>query len=261
MSRIKLGICLNSLGLPFRRALVEAQKLGVAGVQLAARGDFMPDKLSQTGRRELRNILRAHNLELTALLCPLRHGLDTAENLQPRIEHVQKVLSLSFDLGPRKVIVEAGQIPEKEDDPRRAMLVESLRALSGHGDRSGTMLALETGCESGQVLAKFLNSFDTGSLGVNYDPANLLMNGLDAYQSGRDLAGKIIHAHAKDARSAGASRSGQEVPLGHGDLDWMQLAALFEEIAYHGWLVVEREAGENRVADVANGVGFLRRFV
>ena len=261
MSRVKLGICLNSLGVPFRRGLAEAQRLAVPGVQLAARGDFSPDQLTQTGRRELRNVLRAHNLELSAILCPLRQRLDTAENLEPRIEHVKKVMTLSFDLGPRRVIVEAGQIPEKEDDPRRAFLSESLQALANHGDRTGTILALETGRETGSALAKFLERFDTGSLGVNYDPANLLMAGFDPYQAARDLAGKIVHAHAKDARSSGASRAVQEVPLGHGDLDWMQLAAVFEEIDYNGWLVVERETGENQVADIANGIAFLRRFV
>jgi sugar phosphate isomerase/epimerase len=33
------------------------------------------------------------------------------------------------------------------------------------------------------------------------------------------------------------------------------------EVEYHGWLVVEREEGDNRVADVEAGVKFLRRLV
>ena len=54
-----------------------------------------------------------YNLEITALGCPLRRGLDTAEDQQPRIEHVRKVLSLSFDLGARIAIVQAGRIPDE----------------------------------------------------------------------------------------------------------------------------------------------------
>src|SRR5262245_40732611 len=108
---MKPGIRLESLGLPFRRALQEAGRLGVGGVQLDALSEFTPDKLSQTGRRELRNLLRAHNLELTALGCPLRHGLDDPQNLEPRIEHVRKVMVLSYDLGPRLVVVQAGRVP------------------------------------------------------------------------------------------------------------------------------------------------------
>jgi sugar phosphate isomerase/epimerase len=261
MSKLKIGVRLESLGLPLRRALQEAERLGVGGVQVDAAGDLAPDRLSQTGRREFRHLLRAHNLELTAVGCPLRRGLDVAENQEARIDHVKKVLDLSFDLGPRIAVVQAGRVPESEDDPRAGLLTEALAALGGHGDRTGTTLALETGLESGPALAAFLDRFDTGSLRVNLDPANLLMNDFDPYESARALAGKVVHAHAKDARRAAANRTAQEVPLGHGDIDWLLFVSVLEEIDYRGWLVVERESGNNRVADVEAGVKFLRRFV
>src|SRR5437868_9250063 len=128
MAGIKLGLCLKSLGVPFRRALVEAQKLGVSGVELDATGDFAPKSLSQTGRRELRHLLRSYNLELTALGCPLRRGLDVPDNQQQRIDLVKDVLSLSFDLGPRLAVVHAGPIPAKEE-PRAALMKGALTAL------------------------------------------------------------------------------------------------------------------------------------
>src|SRR6516165_9541935 len=107
---MKIGIRLESLGLALRRALQSAEGLGVAGVQVDAVGDLAPDKLSQTGRREFRHLLRGHNLELTALGCPMRRGLNVAENLDARIEHVRKVMTQSADMGPRRVVVEAGHI-------------------------------------------------------------------------------------------------------------------------------------------------------
>lgn len=255
---MKLGIRLESMGLPLRRGLQEAQRLAVAGVQVDAAGDLTPDRLSQTGRRELRHLLRAYGLELSALGCPLRHGLDTAENQQGRIDHVKKVLSLSFELGARVVVVQAGQVPE---DAGASRLTEALQALGQYGDRVGASLALEAGLESGEVLAGYLARFDSGSLGANLDPANLLINGFDPYESARALRGRIVHAHAKDARKAGASRAAQEVPLGHGDINWMQFLGVLEEVEYRGYLTVERETGDDRRADVAAGVAFLRRFV
>lgn len=261
MSRLQIGIRLESLGLPLRRALQEAEQLGVGGVQVDAVGDLAPNQLSQTGRREFRHLLRAHNLVLTAVGCPLRHGLDTAENQQARIEHVKNALSLSFDLGPRRLIVQPGRIPPEADSPAARRLTESLLALAHHGDRTGTVLALETGLESGEELRRFLERFDTGGLGANFDPANLLMNGFDPYESARALQGRIVHAHARDARQVSSSRSSQEVPLGHGDIDWLQLLSVLEEIEYRGWLTIERETGDQRRADVAAGVGFLRRLV
>ena len=87
----------------------------------------------------------------------------------------------------------------------------------------------------------------------------MLLNDIDPYASARALAGRIVHAHAKDARVAAASRAAREVPLGHGDIDWLQFLAVLEEIDYHGWLAIEREgAGPG---EVAAGVEFLRRLI
>jgi sugar phosphate isomerase/epimerase len=261
MNRHKIGIRLESLGLPLRRSLAEAGRLGATGVQVDAVGDLAPNALTETGRREFRHLLRGHNLELTALGCPLRRSLDSAENQQPRIEHVQKVLSLSFDLGPRIVVVQAGAVTDDPDNPRSHILSESLQALAQYGDRVGATLALETGLEDGCVLATFLDRIDSGALGVNLDPANLLLHGFDPYASVQALHRRIIHSHAKDARLSSASRAAQEVPLGHGDIDWLKYLAVLEEVEYLGWLTIERESGDNRLADIASGVAFLRRII
>src|SRR5437667_7862259 len=126
---MKIGVRLESMGLPLRRALGEAERLGVGGVQVDAVGDLAPKSLSQSGRREFLHLLRGHNLELTALGCPLRHGLDHPEGLDARLDHVKKVMSLSFDLGAPRAVIQAGPIPEDDQDPRWRSLPESLDAL------------------------------------------------------------------------------------------------------------------------------------
>jgi L-ribulose-5-phosphate 3-epimerase len=261
MKRMTIGVRLESLGLPLRKALSEASRMGAAGVQIDASGDLHPDQLSQTGRREFKNLLRVYNLALTALGCPLRHGLDTAEKQDARLEYVRKVMTLAYDLGPRLIIIEPGQVPEKEDEAPARRLREGLLNLGQHGDRTGVTLAWETGLESGEVLANYLRTFDTGSLAANLDPANLMMNKFDPLRAAADLAGKVAHVHARDARRGSASRASQEVPLGHGDVDWLGLTEALHESEYHGWLVVERQQGDDRAGDVERGVAFLRRFV
>ncbi len=251
MNRLKIGLRLEALGLPLRPALFAASRLGVAGVRVDAVDDLSPTRLSETGRREFRHLLRSHNLELTALGCPLRRGLDAEEDQQPRIEHVRKVMTLAYELGPRVAIVEAGAVPGESEDARGRLLTESLTALAAHGDRVGAILALETGLESGEALNSYLARFDSGSLAANLNPSNLLMHGFDVYESARALNRRVVRVTAKDARLVGASRAAQEVPLGHGDIDWMQLLSILEEIEYRSWLTVDREA------DMA----FLRRLI
>ena len=260
MNPLKISVRLESLRLPLRAAMAEAQRFGVEGARFDARGDLAPDRLSQTGRRELLHLLRGHNLSVAALGCPLRHGLDVEQDQQPRLEQVQKVMALSYELGARVVLLEAGPVPADDSLASARRLTEALTVLGQHGDRIGTVLALATGLNDGATLRKYLDRFDTAGLAVALDPANWLMNGFDPYESGQALHGKVALAVARDARTALANRQGQEVALGHGDLDWLKWLALLEEIEYRGWITVEREGGDQTAADVGAGVDFLRRI-
>ena len=137
MNRLKIGVRLESLGLPLRRALPRPAGSASPACRWTRPATCRRTRLSETGRREFRHLLRGHNLELLALGCPLRRGLDEAQDQQPRIEHVRNVLTLSFDLGPRKVVVQAGRVPGENEAERGRRMTESLTALAAHGDRVG----------------------------------------------------------------------------------------------------------------------------
>src|SRR5580700_1081412 len=124
MKPLKIGIVVESTGLTVRQAIAQAAKMSTAGVQIDAVGDLAPDALGATGRREFRNLLRSYNQELAALNAPLRRGLDVAEQLQPRLEFVQKVMQLAFDLGARRVVVPCPKLPEDAKTPRAQSLRE-----------------------------------------------------------------------------------------------------------------------------------------
>lgn len=241
--------------MPCRRSLQEAQRLGVSAVSIAAWGDTAPHNLSQSGRREVRHLLSSHNLELSALFCPLRHGLDVAENQQQRIDFVRQVMTLAYDLGPRLVTVQAGKMPEKPDDPTFPRMRDALEALGRHGDRTGVRLALEAGLESADVLVAFLGRFDSGSLGVHFNPGTLLVNGHDPHEAARLFRDRLFHADAQDARRVSPNRSAT-VPVGHGDIDWMALLGTLEEVEYRGGMDV---LGDD-ISELAAGVSFLRRL-
>lgn len=261
MKRLKIGIVVESTGLGVRQAITQAARMASEGVQIDAVGDIAPDALGETGRREFRNLLRSFNQELAALHVPLRNGLDISENLQPRLEHIRKVMQLAFDLGARRVVLPSPKIPEDPAAPRAQTMREALLALGTFGDRMGTVAALEIGYDSAEKVKGYLDGYDTGSLKVTYDPANMLMHGYDPVASLRPLKNLIAHVHARDARSSSLSRGLHEVPVGAGDVDWMSFTATLQVLEFNGFLTVEREQGENKLQDVANGVKFLRRFV
>lgn len=192
----------------------------------------------------------------------MRRGLDVPDNLERRIDYLREAMTLSFDLGARCIVVSAGEIPEKDDDPRRRQwLFESLDTLGRHGDRVGTTVLLETGLESAETMLGLLDRIDAGSLGVCCNPGNLMLHGFNPYQAARTLKSRLRYVHARDARRASAGRLAQDVPLGHGDIDWLQLLGLFEEIEYRGGITIEREASADASTHLAAAVHFLKRFI
>jgi L-ribulose-5-phosphate 3-epimerase len=258
---MKIGIVLESMGLPLRQGLPAAARLGVAGLQVSATGDLGPDRLTDTGRRELKNLLRTYNQQFTALHCPFRRGLDAPENQQARIEYARRVMSLAFELGPRVVIVECPKLPGDNEADRTNRLREALADLGRHGDRVGTVLALEIGLDPPEAVAAYLDGFDIGSLRVNYDPANLLVNGFDPVKGIIPLARRIAHTQARDARRSSVSRGAQETPLGAGDIDWLGYVATLTAVEYRGWLTIEGEAPGDRLPELERAVAFLRRML
>jgi sugar phosphate isomerase/epimerase len=143
-------------------------------VQFDASGELAPSRLSDSGRRELKTLLRMRGLELTALGCPLRYGLDEAQNQHQRVDTVRDVMTLAYELGPRTVVLQAGQVPESatkgvsqpdtesksEDDPRARLMRECL------GDTGPTRrpcrhdVGSRYGPGIGRVLAVVLKRFE-----------------------------------------------------------------------------------------------------
>lgn len=95
------------------------------------------------------------------------------------------------------------------------------------------------------------------ALGFNFDPANLVLAGMDPVVFVAELGERILHVHAKDAElvSHQAGRSGLlahgawdrrdrgfrfRVP-GWGDLDWKRLISELRQAGYDGVLAVEHE--------------------
>jgi len=116
-------------------------------------------------------------------------------------------------------------------------------------------LGFETGQETAPVLLAFLKKLGRTNVGVNFDPANVIL-----YDSGnpiealRDLASWVKQVHIKDGTRPKVSGTwGEEVPAGTGDVPWREFFNTLREIDFNGYCCLEREAGTNRVGDIQRG--------
>jgi sugar phosphate isomerase/epimerase len=119
-------------------------------------------------------------------------------------------------------------------------------------ERANMAVGLETGQETAPLLAAVLQKLNRRNVGVNFDPANMILYGKgDPLEALQVLGAWLLQVHIKDARSTKAPGTwGQEVPAGTGEVDWSEFFAILKKLKFAGPVVIEREAGTERVKDI-----------
>ncbi|HZW33282.1 MAG TPA: sugar phosphate isomerase/epimerase family protein [Isosphaeraceae bacterium] len=244
-----MGLRLNP-DQPVRDQIHEAARLGAKGVVLDAIGDLAPHRLGETGRREVRHILRTVELSLIAVSLPTRRPFDTTDQLDERIRRADSAFAMAYELGTTLVLARVGAVPPKDEAVRGEVFTTAVRELGRRADHRGVRLAIETGAEPGETLRSFLEALDVPALGASIDPASWLQAGIDPVRSVRELAGWVAHAYAHDATgSAGvAAINPRGFGFPPGALDWEEYLGAFEEVGYHGFLTVWPPPGRSAAA-------------
>jgi L-ribulose-5-phosphate 3-epimerase len=167
--------------------------------------------------------------------------------------NIQALVPIAQQLGLTLLTFHAGFLPHDESDPAYGTLMQRLREVADIFGAAGITLGLETGQETAPALRELLETLDRGNVGVNFDPANMVLYDKgDPIDAVRTLAPWIRQVHIKDGiRTKVPGTWGEEVVAGTGDVDWPVFFATLEEIGYEGDLCIEREAGTQRVADIA----------
>lgn len=167
------------------------------------------------------------------------------------IRAAQENARLARRLGIGLVTFHAGFIPHAPGEERRLM-IERLRMIVDHFDDCGVRVAFETGQESAQTLLHALEELARPHAGVNFDPANMILYGMgDPVEALASLAPRVVQVHVKDAQpSPTPGRWGSEVRAGTGAVDWRGFFRVLRSRGLGVDLVIEREAGETRDADI-----------
>jgi L-ribulose-5-phosphate 3-epimerase len=167
-------------------------------------------------------------------------------------DNMRTTAALAHELGLKLVTFHAGFLPHEEKDPNFAKMLRRLSETADVFKAAKITLALETGQETAPVLVQLLQKLKRRNVGVNFDPANMIL-----YNKGNPIAALrvlgpwIRQVHIKDARRTKVPGTwGEEVAAGTGEVDWQAFFATLRELNYRGDFVIEREAGTQRVADI-----------
>jgi sugar phosphate isomerase/epimerase len=226
-----------------------------------ASGDLAPERLSDSGRREVRHALRSVELNLIALSLPTRRPFDTLDQIEDRLARADRAFALAYELGTRLVLARVGGLPPETDAPRRAAFATALTELGKRADHRGVRFAIETGTEPGDVLGAYLDTLAMPSLAVSLDPSSLLRQGIDPVAATRELGAWVAHAYANDAsRSSTRLVNPRGMGFPPGALDWEEYLGALEEINYRGYLTVWPDPEDDPLARFKAVAGRLAAF-
>jgi sugar phosphate isomerase/epimerase len=254
---VRVAVSLKCLQLPLVKAVAKAREMGAHAVEFDARGDLRPTDLSATAVREVRKLLEDHELSVAAVEFQTRRGYGDEDQLDRRVEATKAAMRMARQLGCDLVVNQVGQVPEELSSKVGLTMLEVLADLGRHSQHAGAWLAAATGSESGADLRRLIDALPKGMLFATLDPGSLLINGFSAMEAVEALGDTIRHVHANDAVRDLGRRRGLEVQLGRGAVEWPVLAGVLQTQGYRGYYSVVREAGDDVMLEIAQGVRYL----
>ena len=295
---MKIGVIAQRLQRPLFECLALAAEMKLDGVQLysVSHGEIKLDgvqlysvshgenllNFSTAQRRELVAYCADCGLEISAVCGEVGgYGFRLSEKNPERIELTRRNIDLALDLGCRIVTTHIGVVRNNRQDELYRNQVAALREAGSYAASRHAVIAIETGPEPAAVLKMLLEDVGSPGIGINFDPANLVMVlGADEVTELQTLAPYIVHTHAKDGVNYRRSdpevvydafaRGGikqlvadtgelfREMPPGSGSVKWNTYLSVLQKIAPDVFLTIEREAGVDPIGDTRTAANFLR---
>lgn len=273
MSEIKLGIVVGLRADP-RETIRKVAELGFPTCQVtvwneALLTDALADRLAAAAAEAA--------IEITTIWTgmpgryiwnfiegPSTIGLVPEETRAMRLAVLKKGADFAKHAGVPSITTHVGFIPENPADPLYAGTLAALKEIAAYCRERGLEFWFETGQETPVTLLRTIQDIGLDNVGINLDPANLLMYGKANPVDALDIFGRYVRGvHAKDGEYPTDGRNlGVEKPLGQGRVNFVALVAKLKALGFRGALTIEREiSGPQQIADLRAGKAFLEKLI
>ncbi len=259
-----VGVCSWSLGNDFEKIV----KAGVDCVHLA-----IAPALANKGSQYLAEVAKS-KLKITAAMINFpQEDYSTLESIKAtggivpddcwpdNSELALKAIELTAELKTQFLSMHFGFV-DMQNPAKAKTLIERTRMLADKAGEHKVTLLMETGQESARELRDFLEKLNHPALGVNFDPANMILYGKGNPVEAVGVLGPWIkHVHIKDAvQTRTPGTWGSEVVWGAGEVDADNFLKALRNAGFTGALAVEREGGDDRLGDIKTAVNLLSNF-
>ncbi len=251
----------------------DVKALGVSCGQLGVAGDFALGAVAS----EWKAALRKHGFELATVFAAYT-GEDYADiptvertvgfipesTREAREKRTYEISDFAAAIGVGSIACHIGFVPEDTVHPNYIAVRDLVRRICDHAASRGQTFALETGQEPAASLLAFLEDVGRPNVGINFDPANMILYGTgDPIEALGVLGSHVISVHAKDGDwppKDVPGALGSEKPLGGGSVGMRKFVDKLRDIGYDGQVNIEREgqSPEQWRQDVSAAVKLLR---
>ena len=245
----------------------ELRSMGMESCQLVC---WDKEIMDQETADKVNEAARHHKVEITAVWCgwdgpkvwdfydgQITLGLVPEAFRFERVKMLQKGIAFADMIHVRDVATHVGYMPENPYDPNYAGVLTCLKELVKLCKENGQNFLFETGQETPVTLKRAIQDIEKdlgkGNVGINLDPANLIMYGKANPVDALEVFGEyVMGIHGKDGKyPTDGHMLGDEVPLGQGKVNYPAFVAKLNEIGYTGDITIEREiSGEEQKKDI-----------
>lgn len=225
---------------------------------------------------EIKAAQAEHGIEISALWCgwagpctwnfyegQTTLGLVPAAYRYDRMKELVKGAEFAEKLGITDVITHCGYLPENPCSSEFAEIVTCLKWLLKQFAAHGCNFLFETGQETPVTLLRTIEEVGMENVGINLDPANLIMYGKANPVDTLDVFGKYVrNVHGKDGLyPTDGRRLGREVAMGEGKVNYPAFIQRLAEIGYTGPITIEREiTGDQQREDIRKACDLLLKL-
>ena len=273
MSQIKLGVLVPLEGGP-EKELGKVRELGFSSCQIVC---WHAEWFTEAIANRLQAAAQKYDVEITTIWTglpgryvwdfiegPTTIGLVPEEARAVRLPVLKQGSDFARHVGVPSITTHVGFIPESPANPLYPGLIDVLREIADYCGENDQSFWFETGQETPVTLLRTIQDIGTDNLGINLDPANLLMYGKANPVDALDTIGTLVRGvHAKDGEyPTDGRRLGVEKPLGEGRVNFPAFVAKLKSLGFDGALTIEREiSGPQQIEDIKKAKIFLEQIL
>ena len=270
---MKVGV-LVQLSKDINETFKQVDSMGIHSCQVLC---WNPELFTDEMAELVKSSAKEWNIEISALWCgwsgpvvwnfydgPHTLGLVPVAYRESRLRELKRGSDFAEKIGVTDMITHVGYIPEVPTSTEYSGLIVALKDLANYMKAKGQYFLFETGQETPITLRRTIEDIGTGNLGINLDPANLILYGKANPVDALDVFGEYVrNVHGKDGKyPTNGKYTGDETRLGEGKVNYPAFIARLKEIGYDGCITIEREiSGDEQIKDILHAKSVLESLI